>query len=175
LFLTALFTDDEAVRSAAAACFSLLDEIRARWIGLCFQFPVWTLSLPTGFGARCVSGVAAEGADCAPGGDTGSGGGSGARAIGWSSARTEKLETNNNARESATNRRALLFIERGSQKLMGIVLPWSTGQSLVAVGHPDDALAGFALLTVFEGGQSGGFAISARGSADVFSCLRCRQ
>jgi hypothetical protein len=89
----------------------LLDEIYALWIGSCFKFLFWTLSPATGFGGRCVSGVAAEGEDCASGGDTGSGGGSGARAIGWSSARTEKPETNN-AKESVTNRRALLFIER---------------------------------------------------------------
>jgi hypothetical protein len=120
LSLTAFFADDKAVRSAAAACFSLLDELCMRWVRYCFRFPFRTLSPVTGFDARCVSLVATEGADCASGGDTGSGGGSGARAIGSSSARTEKPETNNNTKESVTNRRAILVIERGSRQLMGM-------------------------------------------------------
>jgi hypothetical protein len=55
--------------------------------------------------------VAAEGADRASIGEAGSGGGNAARAIGWSSARAEKPEINNSAKENAANCCALLFIE----------------------------------------------------------------
>jgi hypothetical protein len=51
--------------------------------------------------------VAAGIADCALGGEADSGGGSAARAIGWSSARAEKTEINNNTKENIDNRRAL--------------------------------------------------------------------
>src|SRR6516225_8211597 len=51
----------------------------------------------------------------------------------------------------------------------------STGQSLVAVGHTDDAFAAFALLAVFESGEASGFAISARGTASKFAAFICCQ
>src|SRR6516164_9325165 len=47
----------------------------------------------------------------------------------------------------------------------------SIGQSLVAVGHPDDAFAGFAPLAALESGEAGGFAISARSTASIFSAF----
>jgi hypothetical protein len=55
--------------------------------------------------------VAVDGGDCASIGEAGSGGGSAARAIGWSSARAEKPEINNNAKENTDNCCAVLFIE----------------------------------------------------------------
>ena len=47
--------------------------------------------------------------------------------------------------------------------------------SFIAVGHADDALAGFALLAVFEGGEPGCFTVFASGGTDVFSGLGCCQ
>jgi hypothetical protein len=69
---------------------------------------VGTRSLAAGFATRCFSGAtAAEGTDCAAGGEAGSGGGSAARAIGWSSARAEKPEIGKNNKENIDNHRAL--------------------------------------------------------------------
>jgi hypothetical protein len=101
--------------------------------------------------------------------------GNAARAIGWSSACAEKPEINNNAKENADNRRALSFIELGFQQLTGVVLRLSTGQSLVAVGHSDNALTRIALLAVFQGGEPGCFAVSAGGAARVFAAFIRRQ
>jgi hypothetical protein len=48
-------------------------------------------------------------------------------------------------------------------------------EDAVVVGHSDDALAGIALLAVFEGGNPGRVAILAPRGVDVFSRLRPRQ
>jgi hypothetical protein len=97
------------------------------------------------------------------------------RAIGWSSARGEKPEINNNNKENIDNRRALLFIEQGFQQLTGVVLRLSTGRSFVAVSHPNGALAGIALFTIGERAEASGLAISARGAAREFAILIRRQ
>jgi hypothetical protein len=67
---------------------------------------VGTRSPATGFATLCSSGAAAaEGTDCAAGGEVG-GGGRTARAIGWSSARAEKPEISKNNKEDIDNHRA---------------------------------------------------------------------
>jgi hypothetical protein len=47
--------------------------------------------------------------------------------------------------------------------------------SLVAVGHPDRALAGIALLAIGESAEASGLTISARGAASEFAIFIRRQ